>query len=991
MRKNKLVAASLLLLFVLGGTLLPHQEVQAFVHPSAGDVLQMIANAIDSVSDTLTGVVTGIFVALLASSALLLTSAKLLDWAVGIPLTLNLTPGTSGYNSLVDSGFGFALGLVNIFILILFVIVAFSSILRLDAFGVRKSLPRLILVALLANFSMLLVGLFTDIAQVFFNSTGLATTGSITDSALQTMKSGVSETINWFTTFYGAWIAKATIPFAQIPGTIFIAYKVLDGLNGGALLQALFLVVLNTMLGFVFLLYALLFIVRVVVIWFLAIVAPLALAAYVLPATKKYWDQWLHALISWSFLGIVAFFLLGLGLNLFSAILGIHGASDSLIQPGGRGSATLFAGFYAYIFLAVYLFVAFQISRKFTPVGANAFLSAVGGIGKTAGLGAGSFAWRRLGKVFEKAGTAGRTKGQAMEAKAQEDMQLARAQGRIGGVLKAGLTRNLGRTMRLGGFGLELGSKEVTMRMVDKDEREFQQGLKEVGSRDSFAVFNMVNEELAKGKLANKNRILGLLNGVRNRGDGDDIETALEQGILKKELIGQTIKTGLRVGPPGFRPLLKSFFSQVMLHPEQYGFDATSTRDTTTDELTFTGRDAEFLAAQYKSLPTKYNAQDFQGDTIAPINFDMTTEEGRFFMRKIIKERGADFIGQIARRPRKPESIAAMQYIFKQGKHVEDGLGEQWLLDNNAEDVLRYLDSPGARSLGLGRGITRPQIEQIIAQAQFGKQTPEELRERKTQLETELEETSNRDARRRIEGQMERIDETLDVMGETVEELNQDVAEAQNKINQINVKQKDQRTVEDYRMRPVAERQLRDAQQELRRRGLARPVEGLAIPEPPAPLPEILQNMPSQLKASIVKGNRIAQTIKEMTQEMQKSLGGIRDTQTDFNAVLQTMENLQNQIAELNQQEQAGTLGPELRVQRDELSGKLQDLAQSRRNLGEEMQQQTETALKAKEAIEAKKVELEDVRQQIASPQEEYEAKTIRVQVEKRIRQRRRR
>ncbi len=87
-------------------------------------------------------------------------------------------------------------------------------------------------------------------------------------------------------------------------------------------------------------------------------------------------------------------------------------------------------------------------------------------------------------------------------------------------------------------------------------------------------------------------------------------------------------------------------------------------------------------------------------------------------METIIRDRGSDFLGQIARRPRKEESRKAIQYIFKEGDYAETGLGDDWLLEHGAESVLRYIDSPGARSLGVGSGRTRRQIEDGIAEYQ---------------------------------------------------------------------------------------------------------------------------------------------------------------------------------------------------------------------------------------------------------------------------------
>jgi hypothetical protein len=103
------------------------------------------------------------------------------------------------------------------------------------------------------------------------------------------------------------------------------------------------------------------------------------------------------------------------------------------------------------------------------------------------------------------------------------------------------------------------------------------------------------------------------------------------------------------------------------------------------------------------------------------------------------------------------------------------------------------------------------------------------------------------------------------------------------------------------------------------------------------------------------------------------------------------MEGLKDQVAAFKQQEQDGTLGPELQTQRDELKAKLLDLAESRRDLGEHIQQQTETTIRTREVLDSRRADLQNIREEIAPLFEEYGGVKEREGTEVQKRQRKRR
>jgi len=133
------------------------------------------------------------------------------------------------------------------------------------------------------------------------------------------------------------------------------------------------LTILNLFMGVIFLVYFLLFLVRIVAIWILAIFAPLAFFAYIFPKTEKFFGDWLKNLLNWSILGVVTLFLMGLGLNLFFIVTGPDfpaqwQATNAINAKSGTISTPYL---FNYIFLIVYLIVAFQAAKKLTPKGAE--------------------------------------------------------------------------------------------------------------------------------------------------------------------------------------------------------------------------------------------------------------------------------------------------------------------------------------------------------------------------------------------------------------------------------------------------------------------------------------------------------------------------------------------------------------------------------------------------------------------------------------------
>ncbi|MEK7102709.1 MAG: hypothetical protein AAB912_03710, partial [Patescibacteria group bacterium] len=175
--------------------------------------------------------------------------------------------------------------IANMFFVVILLLIAFGTILGLDQYHYKKLLPRFVGAALLINFSRLITGLIIDAAQVIMM------------------------------TFVNA--------ISQVGGGNFIQafqineqWKVAHGgaATGGLeqIITALLVMVLIFVAAVLIGMFALLLVLRMVTLWVLIVLSPLAALLYTVPAGdfKKYYDEWWGKFKANVFLGpVVAFFL----------------------------------------------------------------------------------------------------------------------------------------------------------------------------------------------------------------------------------------------------------------------------------------------------------------------------------------------------------------------------------------------------------------------------------------------------------------------------------------------------------------------------------------------------------------------------------------------------------------------------------------------------------------------------------------------------------
>lgn len=198
----------------------------------------------------------------------------------------------------------------NLLFIVILLFIAFGTILKIESYSYQKLLPKMIIAAVLVNFSKMICGICVDASQIvmltFVNafrdaaSRGFYTAFRINDLVslgMGTELSGTTEATNWNTLQYLVAVIAAGLMLTILTSILLVMTVVL--------------------------------LARMVIIWVLTILSPLAYALSVLPATQKYTNEWWSTFGRYLVVGpFIAFFI---WLSLFVVV-----KSDTTAGPIGQ-------------------------------------------------------------------------------------------------------------------------------------------------------------------------------------------------------------------------------------------------------------------------------------------------------------------------------------------------------------------------------------------------------------------------------------------------------------------------------------------------------------------------------------------------------------------------------------------------------------------------------------------------------------------------------
>ena len=179
--------------------------------------------------------------------------------------------------------------LCNMFFILILLVIAFATILRLPNYEWKKLLPKLLIMAILINFSKTICGLIIDFTQVImltFVNTWATTGGDFVDMTQMT---------KYFASVIGEEFKKFTSQDFSVLNIV-----------AGMLIGIMFLIIS----GIVLLVALAVFTMRVVMLWIYIVLSPLAFLLSAFPAGQKYASQWWSEFIKYAVSGpILAFFI----------------------------------------------------------------------------------------------------------------------------------------------------------------------------------------------------------------------------------------------------------------------------------------------------------------------------------------------------------------------------------------------------------------------------------------------------------------------------------------------------------------------------------------------------------------------------------------------------------------------------------------------------------------------------------------------------------
>jgi hypothetical protein len=205
-----------------------------------------------------------------------------------LKIELHILPFIAQYNSFISEtgvvkGWEALRNLSNMFFIVILLIIAFATILKIQSYGYKRLLKKLIMVAILINFSRLIVGVLIDFSQIV-------------------MLSFISPIVIIF---------QSNVVTALGLGYIMDS----DGTGSGGVLNnqiaAYFLGAIMLLIAMiVFLVFIVMLVMRIVTLWVLTVVSPIMFLASAFPKTDRYFTDWSEELMKNLFSGpTLAFFL----------------------------------------------------------------------------------------------------------------------------------------------------------------------------------------------------------------------------------------------------------------------------------------------------------------------------------------------------------------------------------------------------------------------------------------------------------------------------------------------------------------------------------------------------------------------------------------------------------------------------------------------------------------------------------------------------------
>ena len=229
-------------------------------------------------------------------------------WLLGklVSLFLSILIAIAQYNDFIKSaavtyGWTIVRDFANMFFVLILLVIAFATILRVESYNLKTWLPKLVIMAILINFSKLICGVIIDFAQVIM----LTFIGAVKEITGGTMIEllGVSKILEF---------NESEVEDIEVSG-----WTILSSVILGVIMMIVAVVVIVVMLMMI--------IVRMVMIWIYIVLSPLAYLLASFPQGKKYSERWWSDFSKNVIVGPIIAFFLWLS---FASLGGVEGSAE---------------------------------------------------------------------------------------------------------------------------------------------------------------------------------------------------------------------------------------------------------------------------------------------------------------------------------------------------------------------------------------------------------------------------------------------------------------------------------------------------------------------------------------------------------------------------------------------------------------------------------------------------------------------------------------
>ncbi|KKR03557.1 MAG: hypothetical protein UT31_C0016G0001, partial [Parcubacteria group bacterium GW2011_GWF2_39_13b] len=295
--------------------------------------------------------------------------AKLLNLSLKAPSQF----GGFTKSAVVVVGWPIVRDLANMFFALILLIISFATILRIETYGMKQVLWRLVVAALLINFSLVIAGVIIDGSNVLTTFFTNPNSYKITDPTTGNTNTAndISEAI-----LAGLQVQKIYNTNSS-PGDMQSSPQ----LQGDVGFTTIFLnvilgIVFMMITAFVFFAAAVLFYIRMIALWILLIFAPLAWLAMILPATRSLWNRWWHEFTKWIIFAPVYGFFIYLTVSMLTNDV-LKQSTSGARQIGQSGTIAIseFAQdinlIQSYVILTIFMLAGLIFARQSGIAGAN--------------------------------------------------------------------------------------------------------------------------------------------------------------------------------------------------------------------------------------------------------------------------------------------------------------------------------------------------------------------------------------------------------------------------------------------------------------------------------------------------------------------------------------------------------------------------------------------------------------------------------------------